>query len=184
MRFKISGNIPIENSPYIIVSNHQSMFDIPPVIWYLRKLHPKFIAKKELSKGIPGISYNLKHGGSVLIDRGDRQSAMATIRSMGEYIEQHNRSVVLFPEGTRSDGPKPREWKGGGLIALMQSSPSAKVLPVTISESWKILKYKGWPVPFGTMVELIVHPPMVQENIKTSEFIKNIKAVVEAPLDF
>src|SRR5699024_4853508 len=70
-RFKIDikAEIP-EKVPVIIVSNHQSMWDIPPIIWHLRKYHPKFISKKALGKGIPSISFNLKYGGSVLIDRG------------------------------------------------------------------------------------------------------------------
>ncbi|RLD25326.1 MAG: 1-acyl-sn-glycerol-3-phosphate acyltransferase, partial [Bacteroidetes bacterium] len=67
-RFKIEGEIP-KSVPIIIVSNHQSLWDIPPIIWFLRRIHPKFISKKELGKGIPSISYNLKYGGSVLIDR-------------------------------------------------------------------------------------------------------------------
>ena len=55
--------------PLIIVANHQSTYDIPPIIWYLKKFHPKFISKKQLGRGIPGVSYNLRNGGSVLIDR-------------------------------------------------------------------------------------------------------------------
>jgi 1-acyl-sn-glycerol-3-phosphate acyltransferase len=49
--FNVDGDIP-KNVPLIIVSNHQSMWDIPPIIWHLRKLHPAFISKKELGKGI------------------------------------------------------------------------------------------------------------------------------------
>ena len=45
------------------------MYDISPIMWYLRKHHVKFVAKKELGKGIPSVSYNLRHGGSILIDR-------------------------------------------------------------------------------------------------------------------
>lgn len=51
-RFKIEGEIP-ENVPIIIVSNHQSLWDIPPLIWFLRRLHPKFISRKELGQRIP-----------------------------------------------------------------------------------------------------------------------------------
>src|SRR6056297_3026223 len=66
-RFQYKNSFSFDMSrPHIIVSNHQSMFDIPPIIWYMRQFHPKFISKKELAKGIPGISYNLRHGGSVL----------------------------------------------------------------------------------------------------------------------
>ena len=58
-----------KKGPLIIVSNHQSTYDIPPIIWYFRKYHPKFISKASLGNGIPSVSYNLRHGGSVLIDR-------------------------------------------------------------------------------------------------------------------
>ena len=71
--------------PCIIVSNHQGTYDIPPIIWYLRKLHPKFISKKELGSGIPSISYNLKHGGSVLIDRKDKTQAVQAIKNPVSY---------------------------------------------------------------------------------------------------
>ena len=70
INFKKSGSIP-KKVPIIIACNHQSLWDIPPLIWFLRRIHPKFISKKELGKGLPTISYNLKHGGSVLIDRKD-----------------------------------------------------------------------------------------------------------------
>src|SRR5690606_22040997 len=55
----------------IFVANHQSMFDIPPLIYFLRKYHGKFISKIELTKGIPSVSFNLKHGGGANIDRKD-----------------------------------------------------------------------------------------------------------------
>ena len=49
------------DKPLIIVANHQSMYDISPIMWYMRKHHTKFISKKELGKGIPSVSYNLRH---------------------------------------------------------------------------------------------------------------------------
>ena len=77
-----------ESGPLIIVTNHQSMYDIPPLIWYLRKYHPKFVSKKELGKGIPSVSFNLRHGGSALIDRKDRRQARAELERLGAYIEK------------------------------------------------------------------------------------------------
>jgi 1-acyl-sn-glycerol-3-phosphate acyltransferase len=70
--------------PLIIVANHQSTYDIPPIIWYLKKFHPKFISKKHLGKGIPGVSYNLRNGGSVLIDRRRRDEAIKLIKIFAE----------------------------------------------------------------------------------------------------
>ena len=91
-----------QDEPHIIVANHQSMFDIPPLIWHFRKIHPKFISKKELGKGIPSVSYNLRHGGSVLIDRKDSDSAVKAIQDFGQQICRNKHTAVIFPEGTRS----------------------------------------------------------------------------------
>ena len=60
--FRVQQPLP-EEVPLIVVANHQSLHDIPPLIWNLRKHHPKFVSKIELGKGIPSISFNLKHGG-------------------------------------------------------------------------------------------------------------------------
>ena len=81
-----------DNVPVIIASNHQSMWDIPPMIWFLRKLHPKFISKIELGSKIPTISYNLKYGGSVLIDRKNPKQATEQIEKIGKYIQQYKRA--------------------------------------------------------------------------------------------
>src|ERR1700761_5128408 len=61
-------NLPT-GRPMIFLANHQSLLDIPPLIWYLRKYHAKFISKIELTKGIPSVSFNLKYGGAANIDR-------------------------------------------------------------------------------------------------------------------
>ncbi|MDR2914200.1 MAG: 1-acyl-sn-glycerol-3-phosphate acyltransferase, partial [Tannerella sp.] len=84
-----------ESGPLIIVSNHQSLYDITTIIWFMRRVHPKFISKIELGKGIPSISYNLQHGGSVLINRKDAKQSLTAIKQMGEYIEIHKRSAVI-----------------------------------------------------------------------------------------
>jgi len=92
-------SLPLDK-PLIIISNHQSMFDIPPIVWGFRKQHAKFISKKELGHGIPSISYNLRKGGSVLIDRKDARQALEEIKNLGQKIEKMNYSAVIFPEGT------------------------------------------------------------------------------------
>ena len=112
--FTIEEEIP-KNVPLVIVSNHQTTWDIPSIIWHLRKLHPAFIAKKELGKGIPSISYNLTHGASILIDRKKPLQATQQIIDLGQYAAKNNRTVVIFPEGTRSKDGTPRAFKARGL---------------------------------------------------------------------
>lgn len=149
------------DKPLIIVSNHQSMNDIPPIIWYMRSHHPKFVSKIELGKGIPSVSFNLRHGGSALIDRKDSKQALVAIAKLGKYIEKHNRSAVIFPEGTRSRTGKPKKFQTTGLKVLMKQAPSALIVPISINNSWKMLRYGKFPYGIGSHLIFRVHPPMV-----------------------
>jgi len=150
--------------PLIIVANHQSMNDIPPIIWFMRDYHPKFVSKIELGKGIPSVSYNLRHGGSVLIDRKDGKQALTEISKLGSYIEKHNRSAVIFPEGTRSRTGHPKKFQTTGLKVLMKKAPSALLVPISINNSWKMLRYGKFPYGIGNHLTFRVHASLENNN--------------------
>lgn len=172
--------IPV-GEPMIIVANHQSLYDIIGIIWYLRKCHAKFVSKKELGKGIPSVSFNLRHGGSVLIDRKDPKQALPAIKSLGEYIEKHKRSAVIFPEGTRSRNGVPKKFSENGLKILCKNAPSAYLVPVTINNSWKMVKFGSFPMGLGTHIMFTVHPPLKVSDYSFDELVQRTeKAVTES----
>jgi 1-acyl-sn-glycerol-3-phosphate acyltransferase len=172
-----------KNVPIIFVANHQSLYDIVGIIWFLRKFHAKFVSKKELGKGIPSVSYNLRHGGSVLIDRKDPKQAIPVIKGLSEYIEKHNRPAVIFPEGTRSKNGNPKEFALSGIKILCKYAPSAYVVPISINNSWKMVKFGVFPMGLGNKLEFIIHKPIAVKDYafeeiasKTEEtIIKSIK---------
>jgi 1-acyl-sn-glycerol-3-phosphate acyltransferase len=166
--FKNREVIP-ENVPIIFVANHQSLYDIVGIIWFLRKFHAKFVSKKELGKGIPSVSYNLRHGGSILIDRKDPKQAIPLIKGLSEYIETHNRSAVIFPEGTRSKNGKPKEFAQSGLKILCKYAPSAYVVPISINNSWKMVKFGPFPMGLGNKLEFIIHNPIAVKDFTFEE---------------
>lgn len=170
-----------EGVPIIFVANHQSLYDIIGIIWFMRKFHPKFVSKKELGKGIPSISYNLNHGGSVLIDRKDPKQAVPTIKRLSEYIERHKRSAVIFPEGTRSKTGVPKEFAQSGLKILCKYAPSAHVVPITINNSWKFVKYGFFPFGLGNRLTFTVHKALAVKEYPFDEIMqKTEKAIVES----
>ena len=114
------------------MANHQSMFDIPGIIWFLRKYTPLFVSKIELSKGIPSISYNLRKGGAALIDRKDKKQAVEEIARLGNYINEEKYSVAIFPEGTRSKDGKLKNFAVGGISILLKECPDALLIPIAI----------------------------------------------------
>ena len=164
--------------PLIIVANHQSQYDVSTIGWFLRKAHPKYISKIELGKGIPSISYNLKHGGSVLIDRKNPKQSLTAIKEMAQYIEANKRSTVIFPEGTRSKTGKPKPFADNGLKILCKYAPSACLVPVTINNSWKITKWGAFPLSTGNKVELIIHSPIAVKDMPFSEIFKQTEQTI------
>jgi 1-acyl-sn-glycerol-3-phosphate acyltransferase len=171
------GAIP-EGVPIIFVANHQSLYDIIAMIWFLRKFHPKFVSKKELGKNIPSVSYNLRHGGSVLIDRKDPKQAVPTIKILSEYIELHKRSAVIFPEGTRSKTGIPKEFSQTGLKILCKYAPSAYVVPVSINNSWKLFKYGFFPLGLGNRITFTVHKALSVKDLSFDEIMKQTEQAI------
>lgn len=168
--------------PVIIVSNHQSMYDIPPIIWFLRRIHPKFISKKELGKGIPSVSYNLRHGGSVLIDRTDSKQSLPEIKKIATYIEKNNRSVVIFPEGTRSKTGEPKKFSENGLRILCENAPSAYILPITINNSWRLVKWGFFPMGLGNRLIFTIHNPLKVNDYSFEELFEKTEKTITSSI--
>ena len=164
--------------PCIFVANHQGMFDIHPISWHFRKHHPKFISKKELGKGIPGISYNLNHGGNLLIDRKNPRESLTKMSQFADYLNQHNRSAVIFPEGTRSRTGQPKKFAIQGLQMLFKKMPDALVVPITINNSWKLFRYGSFPLGIGVSLHLKVHRPLPVASGDPKERIAEIEQTI------
>jgi 1-acyl-sn-glycerol-3-phosphate acyltransferase len=175
--FKNRELIP-KNVPIIFVANHQSLYDIVGIIWFLRKFHAKFVSKKELGKGIPSVSYNLRHGGSVLIDRKDPKQAIPVIKGLSEYIEKHNRAAVIFPEGTRSKNGNPKEFALNGIKILCKYAPSAYVVPISINNSWKMVKFGVFPMGLGNKLEFIIHKPIAVKDYAFEEIASKTEETI------
>ncbi|WP_456377291.1 lysophospholipid acyltransferase family protein [Lutibacter sp.] len=174
-RIQFIQNNPFpKNVPLIIVSNHQSMHDISPLSCYLRKQHPKFISKIELGKGIPSVSYNLRHGGSVLIDRKDSRQSLTAIKEFGKYIEKNNYASVIFPEGTRSKDGTPKRFSQNGLKMLTKFAPSAYVIPVTVNNCWKLNKSGMFPLGIGIKITFEFHEAIKADSMKFDELFEKV----------
>ncbi|MGL4384721.1 MAG: lysophospholipid acyltransferase family protein [Flavobacterium sp.] len=182
-RFENLNSIP-KNVPLIVVANHQSMYDIIAIIWYMRRYHCKFVSKKELGSGIPSVSYNLRHGGSVLIDRKDPKQAIPTIKGLSEYIEKNTRSAVIFPEGTRSKTGKPKEFAQSGLKILCKYAPSAYVVPISINNSWKMVRFGAFPMGLGNRLTFTIHEPMAVKDYAFEELIQKTEAAVISKIKY
>lgn len=179
--FHKKNNLP-KNTSLIFVANHQSMFDIPPMIWYLRKYHPKFVSKIELGKGIPSVSFNLRHGGAALINRKDPKQAISTLESYAKRLAQNNWSAAIFPEGTRSRDGKPKKFSVNGLKTIIKHNPNAYVVPVTINNSWKVFKYGKFPLGLFNKIEITTHEPIALQQQNVDKVLSQTEQLIKSHL--
>ncbi len=177
VKVKSKHELP-KDVPLIVVSNHQSFFDITPIYCFLRKRNPRFVAKIELSRGIPSISFNLRHSGAVLIDRRDPKQSISAIRDFAKYIEKNKFSAVIYPEGTRSKNGKPKRFSESGFKILTKYAPSAHVVPLTINNSWKIFKFGQFPLGLGSKVRFEFHKAIDPKTMSFEELFKKVEKTI------
>lgn len=118
---------------YVFMANHQSLYDVAALLVSLPD-NSLFLAKKSLFK-IPFFGWSLSAGGFVPVDREDRSSALETFRLSLERLRA-GRSLVIFPEETRSlDGHLLPFKPGGFLLALKTGRP---IVPIGLSGTLEI----------------------------------------------
>lgn len=181
IRVRYTGTLPVDR-PIIFVANHQNKLDIPGISWYLRRHTPRFVAKIELAKGMPSISYNLRHSGAALIDRDDARQALTAIGRLGKLIEETKTSAVIFPEGTRSQSGVMAPFAAGGVKILMKRAPNALVVPIYIHNTWKLNRYGKYPMPFGETVGWTVLPAIEPAHMTPDEVVALAQARIAAAM--
>ncbi len=160
----VKGKENIEKkTSYVIVANHQTLWDIFLLYGYLPKEF-RWLMKKEL-RSVPFIGYASEKVGHIFIDR---SSPRAAIDSLDEAKKRlvNGISVLIFPEGTRSGQKEMRRFKKGAFKLAFDLE--LDILPVTIVNSYKIMRkgiFNFCPARAG----LIIHEP-----IKTAKFNNNI----------
>ena len=180
--FRCFEKLPKER-PIILISNHQSLFDIPAIVWGFRDHHPKFISKIELGKGIPSVSYNLRHGGSILIDRNKRLQAVREIAKLGRYIESNHYTASIFPEGTRTKDGKMKAFMSAGLDTLLKLAPSALVVPLVIDGNYELLKKGLYPMSFGVKIKYTVLDPIEPGTMTVEELVMKTENMIRTALE-
>ena len=177
IKFVKKTKIPTDR-PIIFVANHQSLFDIIGMIWFLRKNFPVFVSKQELSKGIPSISYNLHKSGAALIDREDGKQAVVEIAKLGKMIEKMNFSACIFPEGTRSRTGTMKPFAVGGIAILMKKSPNALIIPVAIENVNKLNPKGYFPLVGGQNLQWTMLSPIEREHKTPEEVVEEARMAI------
>lgn len=165
---------------YVVVSNHQSLYDIFVLYGWLG-VDFKWVMKKELRK-VPFLGVACEKLDHIYIDRSNRAAALASLKNAKKTIV-NGTSVIFFPEGTRSDNGRLGEFKKGAFIMAMDLG--VPVLPVSIVNTDRILPNKTLRLLPG-FAKLVIHEPIRLDGYShdnVQDLMAKAKESIQAGLD-
>jgi 1-acyl-sn-glycerol-3-phosphate acyltransferase len=177
VRVRVEGLEVLEpGRTYIFVSNHQSIYDIPVIFWWL-PYQLRIIAKASLGS-FPFLGWHLRRSGHLLVER--RNPDRAGILRRWRGLVTDGLSLIIFPEGTRSvDGRVGRFKAGSFMLAIEAGLP---VVPLSIVGTRFVMRKGRLAVAPGD-VALFVHPPIdtaARAGQPSIEDARNLAADVHA----
>jgi 1-acyl-sn-glycerol-3-phosphate acyltransferase len=162
------------NRPQIFMANHQSDFDILIVLAYIPGQF-RWIVKKELFK-IPVFGKAMKSAGYIEIDRQNHEKALKSLEEAAQKIRE-GKSVVTFPEGTRSRDGKIKPFKQGMFHLAIQAG--VPIVPISIIGAHEIMPKRSLKVRPGQITMIIDRPVdvsgyTVETRAQLIEKVRNI----------
>jgi 1-acyl-sn-glycerol-3-phosphate acyltransferase len=154
----------------VIVANHQSLGDILVLFGLFR--HYKWVSKASIFK-VPFIGWNMRANDYVGLVRGDR----ASIARMMDHCRRHLRagsSVLIFPEGTRSEDGRLKAFKHGAFTLAVEAG--LPVVPIVIDGTVDALPKHGLMLrsPWFLPVSATILPPVAPDAAPTVEALAEL----------
>lgn len=170
------GEENILEGPALYIGNHQGLFDIALILHELGPL--KAIVAKDAVKKIPCVYTWMKCFDCIFIERGDARKGLEAINAAQDLLE-HGRSVIIFPEGTRSRGPELGEFKHGAVRAAVKAG--VPVVPFAIDGTWH--SYEEFQKVRPADIQLSILPAIPSDGKKSAQLAEEAKAAIQAELD-
>lgn len=164
------------DEPVIYTPNHAGLFDIPAVILGAPSV-PIFMAKKEIAS-FPLVKDWMWVMDCVFVDRGNKKQARSSLHNAIEMVS-NGRSIVVFPEGTRSKTGELGEFKGGAMKIAMETG--AKIVPVYLEGTRACFEETGNITAGKVKVRFL--DPIKTEGLTKDEFFampEKLRAIIRA----
>lgn len=161
--------------PCVYAANHQSLFDIFVILGKL-PVQFRWLAKEELFR-LFVMGRAMKATGYIPINRSDHRRAFESINLAAEKV-RNGVSIVIFPEGTRSEDGVLKDFKKGGFILAIKSQQP--IVPISISGSHRLVPAKGkWIIrPGAVRMTIGLQIPTAGSTVKERDLL--IEEVREA----
>jgi 1-acyl-sn-glycerol-3-phosphate acyltransferase len=149
----------LRGKPQIFMANHQSDFDILIVLAHIPGQF-RWLVKKELFH-IPVFGAAMKSAGYIEIDRNNKERAMQSLDQAALSIRE-GKSIMAFPEGTRSRFGEIKPFKQGTFYLAIKSG--VPIVPISIIGSGEIMPKRSLKIKPGK-IKLVIDKPIDVKNI-------------------
>ncbi|ULQ59849.1 1-acyl-sn-glycerol-3-phosphate acyltransferase [Brucepastera parasyntrophica] len=171
---------------YLIMSNHQSLLDIPLFMRFLDGPRLRFVAKAELGRNVPLVSVMLKSDRHGLIDRtGSPSKTMKAMDLFAERVKENNWIPVIFPEGTRSQDGSLGTFHAAGFRRFLTVAPMP-VAVCALDGGWRISTLKGFAKNLHGgfyRVKIVKIYPAPTNKAEQIHILEEGKALIQKQLD-
>ena len=167
-----------KHQSYVFLANHQGYFDI--FLMYARLGHNFKWMMKEYLRKIPFVGLACARSGQIYV--GETRAGMARTVKQAQATLRGGMSMVIFPEGTRTeDGTLGPFQRGAFTLAGEIGLP---IVPITINGSFKVFNRHAKSVSHGRLT-LIIHRPITAEErqgVPTKVLVQQVKDIIAADL--
>jgi 1-acyl-sn-glycerol-3-phosphate acyltransferase len=176
----IGGKNILQGKPQVLMANHQSDFDILITLAFLPGQF-RWIAKKELF-AIPVFGQAMRSAGYIEIDRQNHEKALQSLDLAALRIRQ-GKSVMTFPEGTRSRDGEIKAFKPGTFCLAIQSG--APIVPITIIGSGALMPKRSLKIKSGK-IKMVIDKPIDVKGYALEDrhtLIRHVRQIIKNNYD-
>lgn len=151
-------HLPRAGETYVVIANHQSMFDIFILYGYV-ELPFKWVMKESLRR-MPFIGKACEAAKFIFVDE-SRASSIAQTMEQGKATLESGHSIFIFPEGSRTTNGRVARFKKGAFV--MASELDVPLMPITIDGAFEILPKGQW-LPHPHAITMTIHAPFLVKD--------------------
>ncbi len=165
------------DEPVVVVGNHQSNMDIPAILGHFPR-EVGFVAKKEMESW-PFFGIWMRYGQCVFLDRKNPREGIKSMKTAVKKV-QDGYSIVIFPEGTRSEDGSIGEFKKGSF--KLASDPMVKIVPITVKGTFDIQKKGSLKISRRKDIKLVINKVIDPKDLSREEIKKlneTVKGIIQ-----
>ena len=183
LRVEVKGAAVPAGERFLVVSNHQSVADVPAIVVALQpQTSIRFVAKLANFR-LPVLGWSMRVFGHIGVDPRNARRSVAGLHRAAVALETRC-SLVVFPEGTRTRDGRVADFKPSFFRVAQRAR--VRILPVSITGAWEAMPHGSSVVRGGATVHLTVHEPIAapgEERDAVQRAVAAARAVIARAVD-